>query len=74
MRHKEDILEEIWSPYAKSDENQTQRLIRALVEVLIDVRDQLARQNDILESIGVTVYTEKAESDELIVNPERYER
>ena len=64
MKSKEELL----GPFYIQKLHLFQPLELVKLEVLIDIRDLLARLIDVLESIGVTVYVEKAENEEEILN------
>jgi len=59
MKSKEELL----GPLYMQKFHLLQPFEFAKLEVSIDVRDLLARLCDILESIGVTVYVEKADNE-----------
>ena len=61
MKSKEELL----GPLYLRSFHLLQPFEYAELEVLVDVRDLLARLCDILESIGVTVYVEKADNGEI---------
>jgi len=61
MKSKEELLH----PLRLQQFHLLQPFEFAKLEVAVDIRDLLARLCDILESIGVTVYVEKADNGEV---------